>query len=419
MTLALLFLLFSSCKKQVESTNPEISYRVNTLSEVKVNLMTRIIAIAKNSPEFKTAVENECLKQVRGDYNGALERLLEIDRQTSIIPAREKNAFVSLVNQMKEFRPGKMPILFVPVMEKRDSKLRHNINATDGSAESAIITAKQASVQNPVNPNNYITMVDQENRISRATLAGESEGTSLQKKTNFVQDPGDGDPTACTAPYYYPGYIIDNYGNLTYSICINEDYAWNHDVWVLGYEEDVSPDNQVASLDDLGAWTMTNSRSEGAQEYGGRIQITDLGALEPWVRGKPEFKYFIYTSTGVLVKERAFGKWRRSNFSNGQWVYFKDFIGTWNTASWGNTSYERWIEEDGGTSAALTQVISYVVNGITYTTTISTPAKNGDDDMGYANIQFADDTYNLITNPQSATMYTFNYMNMYRSHSPY
>lgn len=414
MTLALLFLLFSSCKKEVGTTDADTPIRLNTLPEVKMNLMKRIISIAKKSPEFKTAVENESLKQVRGDYNVALDRLLEIDRQTPVIPAGEKNAFVSLVNQMKEFRPGKMPILFVPVMESRDPKLRHNINVTAGSAESNIITSKQGLAQNSVNPNNYIIMVDQENQIKPSSLSG--DGTAPLKKTNFVQDPGNGDPTACTAPYYYPGYIIDNYGNLTYSICINEDYAWNHDVWVLGYEEEVSPGNDVASPDDVGAWVGTNNRDEGFQEGGGLVQVLDLNAIEPWVRGKPEFKYFVSNSTGTLIKDHVFGKWRRSNFSGAAWVYLKDFIGSWNTSVWGNTTYEHWIEEDGGSSTSLSQNISYVLNGVTYTTTITIPAKNGDDDLGMANVQFTDPVWFAPYTNSYQTIYTLNYMNVQRTH---
>lgn len=173
----------------------------------------------------------------------------------------------------------------------------------------------------------------------------------------------------------------------------------------------------MASADDVDAWAGMNGRTDGAQEYGGRIQVPDLGALEPWVKGKPEFKYFVYSHTGTLIKERAFGKWRRSAFGGGAWVYMKDFIGTWYSAEWGPSTYERWLEEDGGPTSAYTQTISYVQNGTTFSTTITTPARNRDDDMGYANIHFTDMTYNLVSNPQNGTIYNFNYMNMFRSHS--
>lgn len=48
--------------------------------------MEKIIFIAKNNPVFKKAMEDECLKQVTDDYNVALEKIIQIDRQTPILP---------------------------------------------------------------------------------------------------------------------------------------------------------------------------------------------------------------------------------------------------------------------------------------------------------------------------------------------
>jgi len=154
-------------------------------------------------------------------------------------------------------------------------------------------------------------------------------------------------------------------------------------------------------------------RREGHEEYGGNIQVTDLGQLESWVRGKPEFKYFVYGSTGVLLREFPFGKLRRSHF-NGQWVNLHDLIGYWNTSNWGNITYERWIEEDGGTSQALTMGISYTANGVTNTTTINTPAKDRDQNMGTANIQFTDPIYEIPLQDLNGAIYPYYYMNMQR-----
>ena len=393
------------------------STRFKTLVEVKAELMKKIIIIAKRSPEFKKSVEDECLKQVRGDYNVALDRILEIDRQSSFIPTGEKAAFTFLVNQMKEFRPGEMPILFVPVMESRDPKLRSRLSISE-SGEATTISAKQTRSSNPVNPNNYITMVDQDNQVGRFSDGSET-ADSQQKKVNIELPPDEGGsgPIACEPPYYYPGHIIDNYGNLTYSECINEEFAWTHDVWVLGYEEVVSPGNQVASPEDP-LWISTNGRYEDFAEHAGLIQLTDMGAIEPWVMGKLEFRYTVHNEFGTLIKEREFGKRARGNFDGQKWHYLNDFLGYWNTDVWGRINYERWIEEDGGVSNTYNQTISYINSGVTYTTTISVPARDKDDNLGVANIQFSDPIFFIPLADLSAnqTIYTLTNMNVQRSH---
>lgn len=274
-------------------------------------------------------------------------------------------------------------------------------------------------------------MVDQDNQVlpgpqktADTAIPGQ---TALAKRVNLMPDPGGDDPGGggssggCSTPYYYPGYIIDNYGNLTYSNCIDEAYAWDHDVWVLGYEEVVSPGNDVASTNDSRAWVSNNSdRYEGYSEGGGWVQVYDINGIEPWVKGKLEFKYFVNNSTGTLIKDRVFGKWSRSNFDSDPntgpaWVMLGDFIGNWNTSVWGNVTYEHWIEEDGGSSSSLTQNISYTLNGQTYTTTITIPARDRDDDLGMANVQFTDNVFSIPYTTSYGAVYTLNHMNVKRT----
>lgn len=414
----MLFLLLSSCKKETASADETTSSRLTTLPEVKAALMKEILLIAKDNPEFRKAVESECLKQVRGDYNVALDRILEMDKANSIIPQVQKLFFTSLVNQMKEFRPGEMPIIFVPVMESRDPSVT-NKRQFLRSSESETITAKMNLSTKPGNQNSLITMVDQANEVkpSNTIAAGQTE---LQQKANIVdpEDPGGGGgPIACTAPYYYAGYIIDNSGNLTYSECIDEAFAWTHDVWVLGYEEVVSPGNQIASPEDP-YYVSTNGRYEDFAEHAGLVQLTDMGAIEPWVQGKLEFRYTVHNAFGTLIKERAFGKRARRNFDGQAWHYLNDFLGYWNTSVWGPVTYERWIEEDGGVSNAFIQNISYTINGVSYTTTISVPARDQDDNLGMANIQFSDNIFFVpLADPEAnKTIYTLTNMNVQRQH---
>jgi len=125
--------------------------------------MEKIIFIAKNNLLFKKAMEDECLKQVRDDYNVALEKIIQIDQQTPILPVSEKSIFISLVKLMKDVRPNEMPIIFVPVMESRDPKeLSKSSNKNDKN--------NFIDSHNTNNPNNYITMVDQDDEVGKVLV---------------------------------------------------------------------------------------------------------------------------------------------------------------------------------------------------------------------------------------------------------
>jgi len=45
------------------------------------------------------------------------------------------------------------------------------------------------------------------------------------------------------------------------------------------------------------------------------------------------------------------------------------------TPAWGNITYERWKEEDGGDSNRITFNVNYVLNGITYSVAVTQPFK--------------------------------------------
>jgi len=406
----LLFILASSCKKS-GSGEIESEKKYTSLVEVKKALMENVIFMANTIPAFKKTVEDECLKQVRGDYNVSLDKIIEIDKRSPILPASRRNAFVSLVNQMKEFRPNELPILFVPVMESRDPKEQKGYDPT------------KAAVTTVSYPQKPITMVDQDNEVGKLLDNSDkrSNGTNL-----YV--PVDG---SCNGPTYgyYSGYIISDGGSLTFSNCINETLAWETDVWVLGYDEDVSPENRIASTFDgyYGGYTGGGEerkipktqleRIDGRTELGGRINVTNLGAIEPWVRGKPEFKHFVYNSTGTLIHEHGYGKLKRSHFNGNDWISLRCTIGNWNISAWGDITYERWIEENKGSSTTINTTITYTVAGVTTTAVISTPSKSQDTNLGYANVQFTDETAwhpPLAIGNYSTFKYSFTNMNMQR-----
>ena len=208
MSSLLLLFLGSSCKKNsIRNQDSEIKY--STLPEVKKVLMEKIIYMAKNNPQFKKTVENECLKQVRGDYNVALEKIIEIDQQNPILSETERNIFISLVQQMKDFRPHEMPIIFVPVMENRDP---NDINSNNSKN-----SEKKISISS--NSHNYITMVDQDNEVG--TFLSSSNNNMATPNYIAPIDPGNGGgggPQPCVPPYFYSGYIISDAGTLTFKL---------------------------------------------------------------------------------------------------------------------------------------------------------------------------------------------------------
>lgn len=402
----ILIVFFLSCKKSSDTDNSytgnsqidkvSIEKQYTDLTSVKKAIMANILNSVQANSVFKTIVENECLKQKTGDYTVALDRLIELNAQNSFIPIGSANELISLVKQMKKFRPNEIPNLYVPVMEKRDLKEKSNKGQETGSQGNA-----------------RITMVDQDNEIGKMVSANNNVSGSEVSRVPEVN--------AC-APGYYFGYIIDDGGSLTYSNCIDEQLAYTTDVWVLGYEETVSPGNMIASSFDgyTGGYTgggLVASRIQGRTEYGGRIQVTNLGNIEPWVRGKPEFKHFVYNSAGTLIHEHAFGKLRRSHFNGSDWISLHCTIGNWNTSVWGDITYERWIEENRGTSITLTQTITTTNNGVTSTYVINTPLKSEDSNLGLANIQFTDPTAwqpPLALGNYSSFKYTYTNMNMQR-----
>lgn len=406
----LLLLIVIGCRKSSqEFIDAEIQY--TTLVEVKKALMENVIAWAKANPQFKKTVEEECLKQANGDYEVTIDKLLEINSTNHFLGADETKTLAALNNQMKKFRPSETPIIFVPVMETRDPKEAGNQQKYTYRKPGEVGYFKN-------NPNNYIVAVDRDNEIFLHKSTSTTASSLVQQQTTLLNDPEGpqepGDVDWCNgSPEYYPGYIINEYGNLIYEECITEFIAWENDVWVFGYEEQVSPGNQVVSPYDYpsGARWVRNA---GEEEYGGTIRIPDLGRLESWLRGKPEFKYFVWAHNGTLIREHAFGKLKRSNFCCG-FIQLNDRIGTWDTSIWGPVQYERWIEEDGGQSGAISAVINYNINGITYSTTISSPSRDRDENMGLVSIFFTDIIgYSPIASWENQPYYSFNHMHMQR-----
>lgn len=324
--------IFTQCKK---STSEKESIRVDNseLGIVRQQTLSVVLTAAKNN-EFRQLILNECLKQKHGDYNVYLKDVVSLLKERPDYSSTTA-ALEDLIQKTKLLSDGREPIIFYPKAETIEENQKYRLSAR-------------------------------------------MEPELLQEPIGVFQEVYNPD-------YSSPGYVLDNGNNLIYLQDVTEEYAWENDVWVIGEEENVSPENSVAALED-----MTAFRTQGQPEYGGIIQCTDLNAIEHWTAGKLEFKIFVFNASGAQISVRAFGKWKRKNFRDQKWKDFGHFIGNWNTSTFGNWMYENWWEEDGGQSNSVTITMPPPSGqtGPTVSTTI--PSRNKDDNLGLATIQFTD-----------------------------
>jgi hypothetical protein len=168
----------------------------------------------------------------------------------------------------------------------------------------------------------------------------------------------------------------------------------------------IQEENGTSGTDIANSFTsVQGTRYNGIPEYGGIIQVTDLGRIEPWVKGRLELKYFVFNQSGAKIKDREFGKTKRKKFKNSAWVDYSDFIGYWNLSNFGNWMIEAWLELDGGDDVTnISQTIPPPCTGCP-STTISIQKRDRDDEMGQSLVQFTDDY---------STVYNISYANFKR-----
>ena len=298
-----------------------------------------ILTTAKSNDIFRTVAYVECNKQKYGDYYVKLDELISLNTTHNYWDEATVNRLSNLEKAITDTKRNDVTI-FIPSIEKHPEKAIANR-----------ILARTEVVQEPV-----------------AVVASEYDISTQTSK----------------------GYIVENNGVLTFYQTINEAFAWEHDVWVVGEEENCSPENMVAAVEDTAI--LTYGRVNGGAEYGGIIKVTDWSLVEPWVAGKVEFRCIVFKGAGGggSVHDKPYGKWRRQNF-DGVFKDFGTFLFNWNISNIGDWTTEKWIEEDGGTSNAISSSVSWRdAFGITHTTTITSPAKDRDDDLGLTIIQFSD-----------------------------
>ncbi|PKK36769.1 hypothetical protein BWI96_10385 [Siphonobacter sp. SORGH_AS_0500] len=304
-------------------------------ADLKEKLLIEILELSKDEV-FRQIVLEQSLKQSHGDYNVYVKDALGLYKGD----ATKIKTILGLNESIKSLNGGLEQIIFYPRAETIEEQTSQ-FKATPISLSAPVLVSKEI----------------------------------------------------INKDYTSPGLRLSSARELTSNQQVTEEFAWSNDVWVVGDEENVSPQNQIPAEQ-----LAKGGRYQGQPEYAGLIQVTDMGAIEPWVDGKFEFKIFIRNSSAGAVSERAFGSWARKNFQDQKWKDFGHFMGNWNTSTFGNWTYEKWIEEDGGASGSVTIALPPPSGQTGPTYSVTLPSHERDDDLGLATIQFTDSidqVYNL------------------------
>lgn len=328
-----------SCQKEVQQQVEEtkLSTSLNAVQSYK-DIAGIVLNTALSNSTFRTIAYEECNKQKYGDYYVKLNELIKLNENNNFWDKPTVDKLILLQTGLKDANKNDV-VIFIPSIEKHPEKaLPNNMQARSNRNETPIAVI----------------------------------GLEYDNPTKTC-----------------PGYIVSNGSTLTFYQTINESFAWENDVWVVGEEEIVSPENMVAAVEDTAV--IDYSRMDGDAEYGGIVKVTDWSLVEPWILGKPEFRMVVYQGTGTTapIKDKKFGKWRRAHFNN-KFYDFGLLLYYWNLTNIGQYTTEKWIEEDGGTLFTLNFGIKFKVGPVEANVGVSLPIKNNDDDLGLSLVQFSD-----------------------------
>lgn len=347
--------LLTQCETPVVNEGPNSISKNTPLKELEQKMMVEILNLAKED-QFRQFILKECLKQKHGDYNVRVRDIIAAYSENEKYKA-SMNKLQEIVDFMKPHVPEREPNVFYPRAETIEDQMLSSKNARTSEV---VMNEPLGVFQVPDGANNGGRVADM------------PEGTTDS----------------------YRVYID---GTWQWAQYVDETMAWEIDLYVIGYEENCSAENMV----------QTGLRTNGEAEYGGDIQVTNINAIEHWTNGKLEFRMVVAGASGTPQQNRPFGKYKRRNFRDNKWYNFNQFIGNWNTSTYGGWMSESWIEEDGGNSASITiNVPSSTVEGHTfpgYSYTI--PSKNEDDQLGTFTVQFTD---------PKTQIYQVNYANVRR-----
>ncbi|WP_090156396.1 hypothetical protein [Dyadobacter soli] len=353
-------LLFTGCQNELPLTqktdDTPLDVVNSPLRELQLKVMVEVLSLAKE-PQFRQFVLEECLKQKHGDYNVYIIDIISNYKDQEKYKASMQR-LQTLVKQIKPLVHNNEPLIFYPRAETIEENMVENPTAR----VSDVVTSEPLAVLQ-----------------ADAITAGADAGG--RTSSGYLPD---------TPPLALNGYMVQSphSGVWFFVQKVDEDYAWENDVFVIGTDENVE---------------QYGARTNGGAEYAGIIQVTDLNAIEHWTSGKLEFKVIIRNASNVEISNRDFGKLKRKNFRNQVWHEIGHSAGNWNTSNWGNYTIENWWERDGGGTSS---------------TTVSVPSSNGLPAISYTVNHGADDNnfgLSMVQFTDPATqVYQISFMNFKR-----
>lgn len=308
--------------------------------------ISKEVALLAQQPEFKESIFNETVKQKSGDYDVELSSMsTSLKSQTGLTESLTQIS--SLSKEFENLSGGIKLILYYP---------------RAGTFEKKGITNPDFNTKS-------------------------SDSPEIVIMNTYNED------------YSSPAYQLNEKEELVFTQNVTEDYANNNNVYVIG-SESITTNIIAPSLDPGdtygddggggGGYTNYIYRTNGRSEHGGKIQLTDMNAIEHWTAGKFEFRIVVVSSRGDIVRDQSFEKTARDKFENRKWYDYNEFLFNWNQSNIGPFTIEKWVERDYflGLDTEVSIFIPSYEGGPTGTVKIK--INDIDEDLGQTIIQFSD-----------------------------
>ena len=191
----------------------------------------------------------------------------------------------------------------------------------------------------------------------------------------------------------FQGYCFENDTIVETPYLIDEEYAMNHEVWVISLNERVDENgnpiitgNYTDSIN--GPRNEQSQRSGRKYECVQKIKCPNLSEIEGWIKGAPELKCVCYSHKwGGNLTTQYFYPNKRKDINNVFWTVDNGYsrrMYYWNTTDISNYVNFLWIElDDSGSTTTLTNSYSIPLEtGGTNNITYSVQIKEQDIDCG-------------------------------------
>lgn len=397
----------------------------------------KFVALAFKNKEARKAILAGALKQATGDYSVKATTLIETPEVATAARSVNSNRLQAAVSKLTLLNRGNGPSVFYPRAEtvqhrfRRARGLKTEYNAPKIAATSnRSVYSGGIGLGVPVYANTEVPEEPEpDDPVDPVCSCVLPYDPTDDAEPGFAIDPAlygtDGYPAPTTEPIivlassydsttgFAAGYVLNSTDSSLVPIGdVAEEYAWEHDVLVIVSEE-IALEPEGWPIENYGGFAGNSysssyspppaGRSQMEPEYGGIIQIPNLGKVEGWPGGQLEMMLSVISSTGLTIKENhKFKKVKRKYFRDSKWYDYGLFLVNWDEPNIGKFMYEKWTEIDGSTgSEPRVTTITFppaCSTCVGSTHNITTTANSNDEQLGGALIAFSDNksqVYNI------------------------